>query len=232
LCVYFSSILPSRSFESFSTSPEYIRSTMVVSTSGLPSGATLATAKKVAAAKAAAAKKPRVKSNHPSTADMVNAAIRSLKERGGSSFQAIKKYIAATYVIDAEKLSPFIKKYLKSAVASKELVQVKGKGASGSFKLSAAKVEGKSGPKVKRPTAVKKVAAKKTVAPKPKKAVVKKTLKKPAGPKKALKTIAAKSPKPKVRKAPKLVKKPSKPAAKKTVSKVKKSPVKKSAVKK
>lgn len=218
---------------------------MVVSTSSLPSGATLATAKKVAAAKAAAAKKPRVKSNHPSTADMVDGAIRALKERGGSSFQAIKKYISATYIVDAEKLAPFIKKYLKSGVVAKKLVQVKGKGASGSFKLSAAKVEGKSGAKVKRPTAVKKVAVKKTAAasssapakkaaaaPKPKKAVVKKTLKKPASPKKALKTIAAKSPKPKVRKAPKLVKKPIKPAVKKTISKVKKSPVKKSAVKK
>jgi hypothetical protein len=72
---------------------------------------------------------------------MVGNAIRSLKERGGSSLQAIKKYIAANYKVDSEKLSPFIKKYLKSAVASGELVQTKGKGASGSFRLAAAKPE-------------------------------------------------------------------------------------------
>jgi histone H1/5 len=72
---------------------------------------------------------------------MVGNAIKSLKERGGSSLQAIKKYITANYKVDAEKLSPFIKKYLKTAVASGELVQTKGKGASGSFRLAAGKPE-------------------------------------------------------------------------------------------
>ncbi|KDQ84941.1 Histone H1 [Zootermopsis nevadensis] len=51
------------------------------------------------------------------------------------------KYIAANYKVDSEKLASFIKKYLKSAVASGELVQTKGKGASGSFKLSSGKPE-------------------------------------------------------------------------------------------
>ncbi|KDR09289.1 histone H1B-like [Zootermopsis nevadensis] len=81
-------------------------------------------------------KKPRAKQVHPRTSEMVSNAIKSLKERGGSSLQAIKKYIAANYKVDCEKLAPFIKKYLKAAVASGELVQTKGKGASGSFKLS------------------------------------------------------------------------------------------------
>lgn len=79
---------------------------------------------------------PRGKPNHPPTSEMVNNAIKSLKERGGSSLQAIKKYVSANYKVDAEKLSPFIKKYLKAGVASGGLVQTKGKGASGSFKLS------------------------------------------------------------------------------------------------
>lgn len=83
-------------------------------------------------------KKPRVKPNHPRTSEMVIAAVKNLKERGGSSLQAIKKYISANYKVDAEKLAPFIKKYLKSAVTSGSLVQTKGKGASGSFKLSTA----------------------------------------------------------------------------------------------
>nr|CAH7737451.1 unnamed protein product [Callosobruchus chinensis] len=67
---------------------------------------------------------------------MVINAIKGLKERGGSSLQAIKKYIAANYKVDAEKVAPFIKRYLKSSVASGALVQTKGKGASGSFKLA------------------------------------------------------------------------------------------------
>lgn len=83
------------------------------------------------------AKNPRAKPTHPPTSEMVNNAIKGLKERGGSSLQAIKKYIAANYKVDAEKVSPFIKKYLKSAVVSGALVQTKGKGASGSFKLPA-----------------------------------------------------------------------------------------------
>lgn len=90
-------------------------------------------AKKGKTAAAATKKKP---ATHPRTSDMVNAAIKSLKERGGSSLQAIKKYVSANYKVDADKLSPFIKKYIKSAVASGALVQTKGKGASGSFKLA------------------------------------------------------------------------------------------------
>ncbi|CAH1383622.1 unnamed protein product [Tenebrio molitor] len=66
---------------------------------------------------------------------MVNNAIKGLKERGGSSLQAIKKFVAANYK-STPKGRPFIKKYLKGAVASGSLVQTKGKGASGSFKLA------------------------------------------------------------------------------------------------
>ncbi|XP_056642838.1 histone H1.2-like [Diorhabda sublineata] len=60
------------------------------------------------------AKNPRTKPSHPPTSEMVNNAIKGLKERGGSSLQAIQKYIAAIYKVDAEKVAPFIKKYLKA----------------------------------------------------------------------------------------------------------------------
>jgi len=73
-----------------------------------------------------AAKKPRSKPAHPRTSEMVYNAIKSLKERGGSSLQAIKKYIAANYKVDSEKHAPFIKKYLKTAVSTGDLVQTKG----------------------------------------------------------------------------------------------------------
>jgi hypothetical protein len=127
---------------------------------------------------------------------MVVNAIKSLKERGGSSLQAIKKYIAANYKVDSEKLSPFIKKYLKTAVTSGELVQAKGKGASGSFKLAAAKTEKPAVPaatacgraasaaKVKKQSAAK---VKKAKTPK-KKAAVKTAEKKRAAPAKAKKS--------------------------------------------
>ncbi|GBO09466.1 hypothetical protein AVEN_128883-1 [Araneus ventricosus] len=47
-----------------------------------------------------------------------------------------QKYIRE-YKVDIDRLTPFIRKYLKSAVAAGTLVQTKGKGANGSFKLSA-----------------------------------------------------------------------------------------------
>lgn len=79
--------------------------------------------------------KPKTAPTHPKVSEMVNNAIRSLKERGGSSLQAIKKYMAANYKLDINRMTPFIRKYLKSAVANGELIQTKGKGSSGSFKL-------------------------------------------------------------------------------------------------
>ncbi|XP_033223338.1 histone H1.2-like [Belonocnema kinseyi] len=81
-------------------------------------------------------KKPATKSSHPRTSEMVTAAISALRERGGSSIQAIKKYIVGTYMLDAEKQAPFIKKYLKTAVEQGQVIQTKGKGVSGSFKLA------------------------------------------------------------------------------------------------
>jgi hypothetical protein len=175
---------------------------------------TPAKAKKAAAKKPAGAKKPRTQPSHPPTADMVKAAIKNLKERGGSSLQAIKKYISATYKVDAEKMAPFIKKYLKSAVAAGALVQTKGKGASGSFKLSAA------APKEKKPKVVKAkkaVAAKKPAAAKPKKAAA---AKKPKSPKKA-KAAAKPKKAPAKEKKPKAAAKPKAPKPKKAAAKPK-----------
>lgn len=153
-------------------------------------------AKKSAKSKA---KTQRPKSSHPSTAEMVTSAIKELKDRKGSSVQAIKKYIASTYKVDGEKFAPFIKRYLKAAVTSGAVVQTKGKGASGSFKLKTTKPHTKS--KIKRApkkseTPVKKAAEKKTVAKKPpaKKpaAAAKKAPEKKPVQKKTAKTAAAK----------------------------------------
>lgn len=82
------------------------------------------------------AKRPKAPKNHPPVSEMVISAVKTLKERGGSSLQAIKKYMTANYKVDCDKLAPFIKKYLKNAVLNGQLLQTKGKGASGSFKLA------------------------------------------------------------------------------------------------
>ena len=145
-------------------------------------------AKKPAKKSAAKPKKP---ASHPPVAEMVTAAIKALKDRKGSSLPAIKKYMSANYKVDVAKLAPFIKKFLRNAVTAGKLVQVKGTGASGSFKLSAAaKAE-----KPKKKPAAKKPAAKKPAAKKsPAKA------KKPAAKKPAAKKSPAKAKKPAAKK--------------------------------
>lgn len=211
--------------------------TVDVAAASVPSGASPAAKKSKSAV--AASKKPRVKPAHPPTAEMVNSAITTLKERGGSSLQAIKKYLSSNYKIDAEKLAPFIKKYLRSAVVGGQLIQTKGKGATGSFKLAAkevaaAKSAAKKVKKVteKKPKTLKKVVA--TVATKKKtKAVVakktgdaKKTVDKKKAAvatakvaKKSASVKAAKSPKQKPTKATKTVaKKPKTPKPKKVTA--------------
>merc|ERR1711963_32003 len=158
------------------------------------SDAAAAPAKSPKAAKKAT--KPKAKPTHPKTSVMVVAAIKALKERNGSSLPAIKKYIAANYKVDTVKLAPFIKKALKSMVEKKELIQVKGKGASGSFKA----------PKVEKAEKKPKAAKKKPAAKKAAKSPAKKAAKKPAAKKAAkspAKKAAKKAAKPKKAKTPK-----------------------------
>merc|ERR1739848_692667 len=107
------------------------------------------------------ATKPKAKPTHPPTSAMVVAAIKALKERGGSSLPAIKKYIAANSKVDVVKLAPFIRKALKKGVEGGKLVQVKA-----SYKLGKEdkpkKVKKAKKPKAKKPKKVAKKAAKKS----------------------------------------------------------------------
>ena len=160
-------------------------------------------AKKGGEKEKAAAKKPAA---HPKYSEMIAAAVGALKERSGSSRQAILKYISANYKV-SDSAGTHVKLALKRGVAGGALKQVKGTGASGSFKLA----EKPKAPKktVKKPAAkivVKKKAAKKPAAKKP---ADKKAAKKPA--KKAAKKPAKKAGK---KPANKVAKK-SKKAAKK-----------------
>ena len=172
--------------------------------------------------KKTATKKP---ADHPTFAVMIAAAIAELKERKGSSRQAIEKYIAANYKVGPKYTGP-MKQALKKGVEKGTLVQTKGVGASGSFKI--AKPEPEKKPAVKRPAAKKTTTKKVTKKTPTKKAATKKTTtKKPAAKKAATKKAPAKkaaSPKKKApaKKAGKVTKKAApkkKPAAKKTAKK-------------
>lgn len=163
---------------------------------------------KSASTAAAKPKKPKTPRSHPPVSEMVVAAIKTLKERGGSSLQAVKKYLVAQYKVDVEKLSPFIKKFLKGAVAKGQLLQTKGKGASGSFKLPAAAKKEKAAPKKAAATKPKSAKPKKSSAKSsPKKSVAKK-VKAAGSPTKIKKPIAKSAKKPAVVKVA-----PAKPAA-------------------
>ena len=175
--------------------------------------------------KLAAPKKP---ADHPPYFEMIKAAIVALKERNGSSRQAIEKYIKANYKVG--EVGSHLKMALKRGAANGKLVHTKGVGASGSFKVP------KEEKKEKKP--MKKPAPKKKPAAKPKKPAAKKAMKKPAAKKAAKKPAAkkttAKKPAAKKPAAKKpAAKKPAakKPAAKKSPKKTAKKPVKKPASK-
>ena len=168
---------------------------------------------------------PKKPADHPPYLEMIKAAIAALKERSGSSRQAIEKYIKANYKVG--EVGSHLKTALKRGVASGKFVHTKGVGASGSFKL--VKVEPEKKPKkkpaAKKPAAKPKKPAAKKAAKKTKKPAAKKAAaKKPAAKKAATKKPAAKKP---------AAKKPKKPAAKKAAKKpAAKKPAKKTAAKK
>ncbi|XP_042857098.1 histone H1-delta-like [Penaeus japonicus] len=161
--------------------------------------------------------KKAAKPQHPAYAVMIAAAVKALKERSGSSRQAILKYIVAHYKVgDEKKAGVRLKLALKKGVASGALKQVKGAGASGSFKLAKEEAKPAKKPAVKK-AAVKKPAAKKTTAKKP--AAKKTAAKKPAAKKVAKKPAAKKASPKKAAKKPAPKKAAKKPAAKKAAAK-------------
>lgn len=166
-----------------------------------------------AAVKPTKTTKKVVKSSHlhPPYLDMAVAAVAALKERKGSSKIAIGKFIAANYKLGGDLNNNALKGAVKTGVVKGILLQVKGTGAAGSFKLAAKKVEKKP----KKPAA-KKPAAKKAKKPAAKAAAKKKTVasKKKPTPKKAAKSPAKKKKTPS-KKSPKKATKKATPKKKK-----------------
>ncbi|XP_039653003.1 histone H1-like [Perca fluviatilis] len=170
-------------------------------------------------AKAAKKKVSKPKKAGPSVSELIVQTVAASKERSGVSAAALKKALAAGgYDVDKNKAR--VKTAIKSLVAKGTLVQTKGAGASGSFKMNKKAVDTKA----KKP--VKKVApkAKKPAATAKKPAAAKKSLKKAkkaAAVKKAAKSSnkATKSPKKVIKKAPAAKKAPAKKVGKPKVKK-------------
>ena len=150
-------------------------------------------------------------SNHPTYAEMISAAILSLKDRTGSSRQAIAKYVCANYQVDADKAAFHLRRALKKGLEDGvfKTARQSGKGA-GSFKL----VEKKKKPAVKKakPSSKKSAvdAAKKAKSSAKKKPAVKAVAAKKSKAGKKSGTSKAKS----VSKKPKVGKKPVKASKK------------------
>ncbi|XP_066484364.1 histone H1.3-like [Tiliqua scincoides] len=143
----------------------------------------------------------------PVVTELLTQAVSASKERRGVSLVALKKSLAASGY-DVEKNNSRIKLGLRSLVSKGTLVQTKGTGASGSFRLgkqSEAGAKGKKpaaaakkGKKVETKTAIKATSAArgaKKAAKSPKKVKITKTKKITKSPAKALKPKAKAKPK-------------------------------------
>merc|ERR1711931_562961 len=118
---------------------------------------------------------------------MIADSIKALKDRTGSSRQAILKYICANYKVDAAKAAVHVRTALKKGVAAETLkmAAAAGKKGAGCYKL------GEKAKEVKKPKVAK---VKKPVAKNPKAAYKKPAAKKAEGAKAAEKKTAAKKP--------------------------------------
>lgn len=112
---------------------------------------------------------------HPKYAEMIIQALHALKDRNGSSRQAVDKYVKNHFKV-GDKASHFIKMALKRGVENGQFINTKGSGASGSFKVNKEVKKAKTAkdPAKKTKTAdpankpkIKKVAAKEKTARKP-----------------------------------------------------------------
>lgn len=78
----------------------------------------------------------RAEPSHPPVADMVIESILALKERKGSSLAKIKRYIHYNYIVDIDRLRPYITRFIKRALQTGALVQMSGNGVNGKFRLA------------------------------------------------------------------------------------------------
>jgi len=182
----------------------------------------------------------KVSRDYPSASKMVASAIAGLSEgKKGSSSQAIRKYIKEHFPVDMDKQNRFIRNALIAGVKNGQLIQTKGKGAAGSYRLDTTKEKAKAAAKAKAEKEKERAKAKQEKE-KAKKAALK--VKKDLKAKEAARVKKEKAKKTKTKKSPKKAPKktPTKPSSKKTLTKptkttaksTKPKPAKKTAAKK
>ncbi|XP_039581193.1 histone H5 [Passer montanus] len=138
---------------------------------------------------------------HPAYSDMITAAIRADRSRGGASRQSIQKYVKSNYKV-GQNADVQIRLAIRRLLATGVLKQTKGVGASGSFRLAKASKAKRSPSRKRKKAARRSTSPRKTAksrkarspAKKPKSAA-RKARKKSRSPKKAKKpkTVKAKS---------------------------------------
>ncbi|CAJ0932916.1 unnamed protein product [Ranitomeya imitator] len=141
--------------------------------------------KKSAAGGAKKSKKP----SGPSVSELIVKAVSASKERSGVSLAALKKALSAGGY-DVEKNNSRLKLAVRGLVTKGALLQVKGSGASGSFKLNkmqdtkdkVAKKKPAAATKPKKPAAAKKAAKSPPKSPKKAPTAAKKPRKRPRSP--------------------------------------------------
>lgn len=73
-------------------------------------------AKKPAAEKKASSSSAKAAPSHPPFAQMISEAITSLKDRQGSSRQALKKYITENYKVNEQLFTKAFNRYLTAGI--------------------------------------------------------------------------------------------------------------------
>ncbi|VDK76134.1 unnamed protein product [Litomosoides sigmodontis] len=120
--------------------------------------------------------------NHPPYGNMIKAALLATQDKKGSSRAAILKYIMQNFAVGENPtiVNAHLRMGLKRGVASGVLKQMKGTGASGSFRLADAKTEPPK--KIKKPPTEKPATASNMKMLSPKKSKTKSSTKKAAAP--------------------------------------------------
>merc|ERR1712210_429895 len=91
--------------------------------------------------------KAKTTPSHPTYSVMITAAVGALKDRTGSSRQAILKYICANYKVDDKKAATQTRLALKRMTAGGELKMAKDKGkGAGCYKLAGSEKADKPAP--------------------------------------------------------------------------------------
>ena len=159
-------------------------------------------------------------SAHPTYAEMISSAISTLKDKTGSSRQAIAKFVCANYEVDADKAALHLRRALKKGVEDGifKTARKSGKGA-GSYKLVLVVKKKKKAAAAKKPklsTSTKKSGAGAAKKPAKKSAAAKKskTVKKSGTSKKTKATNVIIPGKKSVTKKPKVGKKSEKASTK------------------